>query len=58
MSWAAPYLAGLAALAYQVNPEIEPKTIVELWLKTAVQTEAGAIVNPAGFIKAVQNNKK
>jgi hypothetical protein len=58
MSWAAPYLAGLAALAYQVDPEIEPKTIVELWLKTAVRIDAGRVVNPPGFIKAVQNNKK
>jgi subtilisin family serine protease len=54
MSWAAPYLAGLAALAYQVNPRIEPKQIVELWLKTAVHTDAGPVVNPVGFIEAVQ----
>lgn len=54
MSWAAPYLAGLAALAYQVDPKIEPKTIVELWLKTAVRTDAGRVVNPPGFIEAVQ----
>lgn len=56
MSWAAPYLTGLAALAYQVNPEIKPKTIVELWLQTAVRTDAGPIVNPAGFIEAVRKN--
>lgn len=57
MSWAAPYLAGLAALAYQVDPEINPKTIVDLWLKTAVQTDVGPIVNPAGFIEAVRGLK-
>jgi len=57
MSWAAPYLAGLAALAYQVNPEIKPKTIVNLWLKTAVQTDIGPVVNPAGFIEAVRKFK-
>jgi len=54
MSWAAPYLAGLAALAFQVNPEIEPKTIVELWIKTAVHTDAGSVANPPGFIEAVR----
>jgi hypothetical protein len=27
MSWGAPYLAGLAALAFQVDPKIDPKTI-------------------------------
>jgi subtilisin family serine protease len=57
MSWAAPYLAGLAALAFQVNPEIEPDRIVELWLETAVKTDAGPIVNPVGFIEAVQKDK-
>ena len=61
MSWAAPYMAGLSALAYQVNPEIEPKEIVDLWLKTASQTDVGPIVNPVGFIEAVRklrpNNK-
>jgi serine protease AprX len=55
MSWAAPYLAGLAALAYQVNPEIDPKTIVDLWLKTAAQSDTGPmIVHPVGFIEAVR----
>ncbi len=57
MSWAAPYLAGLAALAYQVDTEIEPKTIIDFWLKTAVQTDVGPIVNPAGFIEAVRGLK-
>ena len=56
MSWAAPYLAGLAALAYQVDPKIEPKTIVKLWVETAVQTDAGPIVNPTGFIEAVRKH--
>jgi len=53
MSWGAPYLAGLAALAYQIDPKIEPKTIVELWLRTAVHTDVGPVVNPKGFIKSV-----
>jgi serine protease AprX len=57
MSQAAPYLAGLAALAYQVKPDIDPKTIVDLWLKTAVRTDAGPVVNPVGFIEAVRETK-
>ena len=57
MSWAAPYLAGLAALAYQVDPKIEPKTIVELWQQTAVQTDASLVVNPPGFIEAVRTRR-
>jgi serine protease AprX len=54
LSWAAPYLAGLAALAFQVDPEIKPDEIVKLWVETAVKTDAGPIVNPAGFIDAVR----
>jgi hypothetical protein len=54
MSWAVPYLAGLAALAYQVNPEIKPDEIVKLWVETAVKTDEGPIVNPRGFIEVVR----
>jgi hypothetical protein len=57
VSWAAPYLAGLAALAYQVDPEIKPDEIVKLWIETAVKTHAGPVVNPTGFIEAVQKGK-
>ncbi len=55
MSWAVPYLAGLAALACQVDPEIEPAQIVELWTATATKTRVGPIVNPRGFIEAVRS---
>jgi len=54
MSWAVPYLAGVAALACQVDPEIKPARIVELWTATATRTKAGPIVNPPGFIEAVR----
>jgi hypothetical protein len=54
LSWTVPYLAGLAALAYQVDPEIEPDEIVNLWKQTAMKTDAGPIVNPVGFIEAVK----
>ena len=53
-NWAAPYLTGLAALAFQVDPKIKPDEIVKLWIETAVKTDAGPIVNPPGFIDAVQ----
>ncbi len=54
MSWSAPYLAGLAALAFQVNPQIDTKSIVDLWIETAIKTDAGSIVNPVGFMEAVR----
>ena len=53
-SWAAPYMVGLAALAFQVNPEITPLTIAEQLSKTATHSKAGPVVNPIGLIKAVR----
>jgi hypothetical protein len=57
MSWTVPYLAGLAALAFQVDPELKPQAIPELWLKTAAHTKAGLVVNPPAFIEAVRKQK-
>ncbi|MBW8002324.1 MAG: S8/S53 family peptidase [Planctomycetes bacterium] len=57
LSWAAPYLAGVAALGFQVYPELEPERIVELWLETASQTRAGSVINPAAFIEAVKKQR-
>ena len=54
MSWGAPYIAGLAALAFQVNPNIQPKEIIQLLIATAVRTDAGSIVNPVGFIERIR----
>jgi hypothetical protein len=57
MSWTVPYLAGLGALAFQVDPELKPQTIRDLWLKTATRTSAGWVVNPPAFIDAVRAAK-
>jgi hypothetical protein len=43
MSWGAPYIAGLAALAHQVDPEINSKNIIKYLIQTATQTESGRI---------------
>ena len=57
LSWATPYVASLAALAFQVHPDITPDEIVEQLLNTATRTDAGHIVNPPGFIEAVKKLK-
>jgi hypothetical protein len=57
-SWAPPYIAGLAALALQVNPDLQPETILEQLVKTATHTKAGpVVVNPHGFIESVKRSK-
>ncbi|MHC4259571.1 MAG: S8 family serine peptidase [Planctomycetota bacterium] len=58
MSWAAPYIAGLAALAFQVNPDVQPQTIVEQLVETATHTKAGPVVNPRGFIESIRQPEK
>ncbi|UCC68361.1 MAG: S8/S53 family peptidase [Armatimonadota bacterium] len=54
MSWAAPYLAGLAALAFQINPELDPALIVRLWQEGATKTDVGPVINPTAFLAAVR----
>ncbi|NIO48974.1 MAG: hypothetical protein GTN73_06015 [Candidatus Aminicenantes bacterium] len=58
MSWGAPYIAGLAALAYQVKPEIKPKEILEYLVKSSVKTKAGPVVSPRGFINLVKETNE
>ena len=58
MSWAAPYIAGLAALAFQVNPDVHPQTIVERLVETATHTKIGPVVNPREFIKSIKGRAK
>jgi serine protease AprX len=55
MSWGAPYIAGLAALAYQVNPDIQPREIIQILIATTFKTEAGPVVNPKGFIEKIRS---
>lgn len=57
MSWGAPYIAGLAALGFQVDPQIKPGEIVQLLQETVTKTESGPIVNPTGFIEAIQEKR-
>lgn len=54
LSWGTPFVAGLAALAYQVHPDVLPQQIRDGLAQTAVQTEAGPVVDPAAFIAWVR----
>lgn len=57
MSWGTPYIAGLGALAYQVDPEIKPRNIIKYLIETVTNTQSGPVVNPIGFIEMVQAKK-
>jgi hypothetical protein len=58
LSWSAPYLAGLAALAFQVRPELSPADIVKLIKDTATIMPFGKIVNPRKLISEAKALKK
>lgn len=68
LSWAVPYLAGIAALAKQVKPDLTPDEFLEVAFKTAqsvqVKTKDGkktavinTFVNPQALIKELKNRK-
>ncbi|HEY3368344.1 MAG TPA: S8 family serine peptidase [Symbiobacteriaceae bacterium] len=54
-SWAAPYLAGLAALGLEVNPAATPGQLYAALTETATTTNGRGLtlVNPTGFIQRV-----
>jgi hypothetical protein len=54
MSWTVPYLAGVAALAWQVDPSIKPREMLELWQSTVARTSAGLVIDPVAMIETVK----
>jgi hypothetical protein len=57
LSWGAPYIAGLAALAFQVNPKLTPNEVRRFLVETAKHTSAGAVANPRAFIERARKTK-
>jgi subtilisin family serine protease len=56
LSWAIPYVAGLSALAWQVNPRLRYSEIRELLIKTAGTKPNGVkVLMPLTFIDSVKN---
>lgn len=67
LSWAVPYLAGIAALAKQVNPDLTPQEFMDIARKTAQSVEvkkgntsakAKYFINPQALIQELKNRKK
>lgn len=51
MSWGAPWLAGLAALGFQTNPNLSPAQVRAYLMQSAVKLPYGNVVDPAAFLK-------
>ncbi len=68
LSWAVPYLAGVATLAKQVKPDLTPDEFLEVAHKTAQSVEVkhqsgksvknNTFINPQALIKELQKNNK
>jgi len=55
LSWAVPYLAGLFALALQIDPSIDQEKLVSIMKESAIINNQGIkIVNPEGIIDLVR----
>lgn len=54
-SWSVPYVAGVAAMGYQVNPDMTPEQCRELLFSTAWIDGYGlSYVNPPAFVEAAR----
>ncbi|MBL0311341.1 MAG: S8/S53 family peptidase [Holophagaceae bacterium] len=51
LSWAAPWLVGLAALGFQANPKLTPARVRTYLMKSATKTPFGRVANPAAFLE-------
>ncbi len=58
LSWGAPYLAGLAALAFQVRPDLSPDDIEKIIKDTATPMPFGKVVNPGKVISEAKTLRK
>jgi subtilisin family serine protease len=55
LSWALPYVAGVLALGWQVNPDLNSDQIVKLLFDSAfVDSEGAKIIDPVEFIAKVK----
>jgi hypothetical protein len=54
VSWAIPYIAGMYALAAQVDPKITPERFWALAMKTGRTGSLGPILDPAHLVEALQ----
>lgn len=54
-SWTVPYVSGVLALGWQINPQLDPETMKSLLFQSSWVNEYGIhFINPPAFIDAVQ----
>ncbi len=55
LSWAVPYLAGVIALGYQVNPNLKTAEIFQYIRETGTPFNRGRLINPKAFIEKISS---
>jgi hypothetical protein len=59
LSWGIPYMTGVLALGWQVNPSLSNKEIVDILFSTAYKNKTGnKIINPQAFIEKIKSLNK
>ena len=58
LSWTAPYVAGVVALGFQVNPELKADEVFPLLKATGTPFRDGVIINPPAFVDRVAAARK
>jgi subtilisin family serine protease len=53
LSWAAPFIAGVATLGIQENPDLTPAQIKQQLLATGTPFNQGKLINPKRFVQTV-----
>jgi len=58
LSWTAPYVAGVIALGFQVNPELKADEVFALLKATGTPFRDGVIINPPAFVERAAAARK
>ncbi len=56
-SWTTPYVVGLMAIGWQINPDLSVKELEDMMFQTATDLSGaadGGLINPKGFVQAVK----
>lgn len=59
LSWAVPYITGVAALGLEIDPTLTKQQIIDYLFDSAYKHKDGyKVINPEGFVKLVTSKKK
>lgn len=58
LSWTAPYVEGLMAIGWQINPDLSVEELLDMMYTSAYKFDGitrGGLINPKGFVQAVKS---